>query len=95
MNKALEFALGERHDIAISTPADHVDPRYDFPNPMEDEPPRCAGSDILGDKNAGKLRLCARGLECRWGGMADDDPNNVQKAVDSGGIGASSTRCGG
>ena len=66
VNKALEFALGERHDITISTPADHVDPRYDFPNPMEDEPPRCAeGSDILGTKTP-KLQLCARGSACRW-----------------------------
>ncbi len=86
VNKALEFALGERHDIAISTPADHVDPRYDFPNPMEDEPPRCAeGSDILGDKNAQIAALCERfGVSVENASLADDDPNNVQKAVDSG-----------
>ena len=86
VNKALEFALGERHDITISTPADHVDPRYDFPNPMEDEPPRCAeGSDILGDKNAQIAALCERfGVSVEDASLADDDPNNVQKAVDSG-----------
>jgi hypothetical protein len=86
VNKALEYALGERHDIAISTPADHVDPRYDFPNPMEDEPPRCAeGSDILGDKNAQIAALCERfGVSVEDASLADDDPNNVQKAVDSG-----------
>ena len=86
VNKALQFALGERHDIAISTPADHVDPRYDFPQPLEDEPPRCAeGSDILGDKNAQIAALCERfGVSVEDASLADDDPNNVQKAVDSG-----------
>ena len=39
VNKALEFALGERHNVTISTPADHVDPRFDFPQPLEDAPP--------------------------------------------------------
>ena len=86
VNKALEFALGERHNVTISTPADHVDPRFDFPQPLEDAPPRCAeGSDILGDKNAQIAVLCEKfGVSVQDASLADDDPNNIQKAVENG-----------
>ena len=81
MNKAMTHALGEGHEIAISTPADHFDPRFDF-SPDDDDRPRCAeGSDILGDKNTQIDALCARvGVERKDASLADDDPHNVARA---------------
>ena len=40
--------------------------------------------DILGDKNAQIAALCERFGVSVEDQLADDDPNNVQKAVDSG-----------
>lgn len=82
----MTLALGEGHGIAISTPADHVDPRYDFSADDDDDKPLCSeGSDILGDKNTQIDALCARvGVERKDVSFADDDPHNIAKAREFG-----------
>ncbi|KAK7242113.1 trehalose phosphatase [Aureococcus anophagefferens] len=84
VDKAMTFALGEAHGVAISTPADHADPRFDFGggDDDDDDRPRCAeGSDILGDKNTQIDELLQRvGVDVGAASLADDDPHNVAAA---------------
>mmetsp|Transcript_20720 Transcript_20720/g.82697 ORF Transcript_20720/g.82697 Transcript_20720/m.82697 type:complete len:242 (-) Transcript_20720:366-1091(-) len=88
VDKALRVALGdEAHGLAISTPADHFDPRFELLGDEADRP-RCAeGSDVLGDKNAQIDALCERfGLAGRKSlvFLADDDAHNVAAALEHG-----------
>mmetsp|Transcript_25361 Transcript_25361/g.82036 ORF Transcript_25361/g.82036 Transcript_25361/m.82036 type:complete len:220 (-) Transcript_25361:226-885(-) len=86
VEKALRFLLGsDDHGVAVSTPADHFDPRFEFGD--DDDRPRCAeGSDVLGDKNAQieRLRKTFGVTEDHNVFLADDDPNNVRAATNAG-----------
>mmetsp|Transcript_23795 Transcript_23795/g.73469 ORF Transcript_23795/g.73469 Transcript_23795/m.73469 type:complete len:193 (-) Transcript_23795:34-612(-) len=85
VDKALTVALGDDHGIAISTPADHFDPRFDFSEDDDDRPKCAEGSDILGDKNTQLNALCERfGVDLSVVSLADDDPHNIAKAQEAG-----------
>lgn len=80
VDKALRFALGDKHDVVISTPADHYDPRFELSDDVDR--PRCReGDGILGDKNTQISSLCTiYGLPKDAVFLADDDPENVSAA---------------